>query len=428
MNEFLTIFILLSVPGLPLLLAFPVVHSHLSKPCLIALIPAIILVTIPIVFSFDMPWLLFHSGLGIDPLSRLFLAMSLIVWLAASIRLYSSSGQTKNSRFRSFFLLTMALNFAVILSTDLVSFFTFSSLMGYGFYVLLVDGADNTARRAGRLYLGLIILADLFLFEALLITALVIEDLSFNTLQHSPSSTLYLSLVLLGFAAKAGIWPLHFWLAPAFYSSRSVVALLLSAVPIAMSLLGTLHWLPIGYISSPDLGFIVQLLGVSAMLYAIIFGLIRAQLKTFPAYVLFFLSGLYTVALGAGLSNPVFWQKYETIFQFFIILLAISLSVLVIISRWLASQYGDKQQTDYPVLWIEHLFSTIKHCLWTIGAVYLAQIYAVWLNKTKALWQPQFWCRILDKSEHFLQIWSIAISLFLLLGITVALISALSWG
>jgi len=171
--------LLLLVPGLPLLLLLPALRSRLSRPCHLALLPAVMLLVIPEDFSIEIPWLLFGTGLGIDGPSRLLLAMSVVLWIAATF-LQAPSGQAGDNRYTSFFLLTMAGNLGAILAIDMVSFFTFSTLMGYGFYGLLVIDGDAAERRAGRVYLGFLILADLLLFEALLIAATTSEDLGFG--------------------------------------------------------------------------------------------------------------------------------------------------------------------------------------------------------------------------------------------------------
>jgi len=249
-NSTLNILLLLSVPALPLLLAVPALRARLYRPCHFALLPAVLLLTVPAVFSIEVPWLLFGTGLGIDGPGRLLLVMSVVLWASATSLIQAPADQAAHSRLTTLLLLTMAGNLGVILATDLVGYFSFSALMGYGFYGLLVDGGDETARRAGRVYLGFLVLADLLLFEALLIAAATTRDLGFEAVHQaigqSPASGLYLSMVLAGFALKAGIWPLHFWLPLAFRSTRPAVALLLGGVPVAIALLGMLRWLPAG--------------------------------------------------------------------------------------------------------------------------------------------------------------------------------------
>jgi len=438
-NVTLSTFLLLSVPGLPLLLAFPALRSRLYWPCYIALLPALILLTVPMDVSIDLPWLLLGTGLGIsDGAGRLLLAMSVLLWATAATLLHAAKGKTVDDRFTTFFLLTLAGNLGAILATELVGFFTFSALMGYGFYALLVAGGDERTRRAARVYLVLMILADLALFEALLIAAATTRDLSFETVRQamtqSPSSALYLSMVLVGFALKAGLWPLHFWLPLAFRWSRPVVALLLGGVPVAIALLGLLRWLPLGEITFPDLGLMIQGMGGVAMLYAIVAGLMRAQLKTLPAYATIVVTGLFATALGAGLADPAVWNRYGNLAYFFIASLGIGLAILTASTGWLEARREYPATFAMPandsIPWVECWLRAVMRWCRKTGFDTLPRLRASWLVEVGrlgrlGLGQISAWQRKLDRSERFLQRWFLALTLFLLLGMVMAFIGAI---
>jgi len=441
MNTTLSAILLLSVPGCSLLLAFPALHSRLPCPwsCYVALLPALVLLAVPTVVSLDLPWLLLGSGLGIGGASRWLLAMSVVVWASAATLLHAPAGQPEDSRFTTFFMLSLAGNLGVILATDLVGFFAFSTLMGYSFYGLLVNAGNRAARRAGRVYLGLLILADLALFEALLIAAATAGDLngdlSFGgvrqAMAQSATPGLYLSMVLVGFALKAGAWPLHFWLPPAFRSARLAVALLLGGVPVAIGLLGAVRWLPLGEIALPDLGLIIQGLGVVAMLYAIMAGLMRAQRKTLPAYAAIVATGLFVTALGVGLADPAVWNQYENQAHFFIVFLGPGLAVLTVGTGWWKERnpYSDApaKQDDDSAPWFERWPGAVARWAGQMGFDTLPRLRAAWLAEVGCLRPIRAWQRSLDRSERFLRRWSLAITLFLLFGMVVAFVGALSW-
>jgi len=431
-NTTLNVFLLLLVPGLPLLLAFPALRSRLTYPGHLALLPAIILMTVPATFSIEIPWLLFGTGLGIGGPSRWLLAMSVMLWVAAAVLLHAPTGQPADNRLTTFFLLTMAGNLGAILATELVGFFAFSTLMGYGFYGLLVNGGDETARRAGRVYLVFLILADLALFEALLIAAAATEDLEFgvvgSAMVQSPSSGLYLSMVLAGFALKVGLWPLHFWLPLAFGSARPTVALLLGGVPVAIGLFGAVRWVPLGEITSPGLGMMVQILGVVAMLYAILAGVKRAQLKLLPAYAAIFATGLYATTLGAGLADPDTWARYGNLAHLFIVSLGLGLAVLTAGIGWLEARRHcpatPAKLADNSKPWFERWSGAVVGWAAQMGFDTLPRLRASWRAKMVCLWPVRAWLRTLASSERSLQRWACAITLFLLLGIVVAFLDA----
>lgn len=434
-NDVLSAFLLLSVPGLPLLLAFPVLRSRLSWSCYFALLPAVILLAVPAVVSIEVPWLLFGTGLGIDGVSRWLLAMSVVLWAAAATLLHVPTSRSADDRLTTYFLLTLAGNLGAILATELVGFFAFSTLMGYGFYALLVAGGDEGTRRAARVYLVFLILADLALFEALLIAAATTKDLSFEAVRQamaqSPSSTLYLSMVLAGFAAKAGVWPLHFWLPRVFASSRPAVALLLGAVPVAIALLGVVRWLPLGETSLPALGLIIQGMGVAAMLYAILAGVKRAQLKMLPAYAAIFATGLFVTTLGTGLSDPAAWSRHGNLAYFFIVSLGFGVAVLVATTGWLQARRhylaAPAEPADDSSSWFDRWPGAVVRWAAQMGVGTLPRLRAACLAKASRLRQVHTWQRMLDGSESYLRRWSYAIILFLLLGIVVVFVGTSSW-
>lgn len=436
MNSTLITFALLSVPGLPLLLAFPALRARLSWPCHIGLLPAVILLAFPAVFSIELPWLLFGSGLGIDGASRLLLAMAVVVWATAATLLRVPGSRPADNTHTLFFLLTMAGNLGAILATELVGFLTFSTLMGYGFYGLLATGGGGDSQRASRAYLIVLILADLALFEALLIAAATTEDLGFaavrEAMARSPATGLYLAMVFAGFAAKAGVWPLHFWLPLVFRSARPVVALLVGCVPVAVGLLGAIRWLPLGTIDSLGLGFLIQGLGVAAMLYAILAGLIRAQLKMLPVYVAIFATGLFVTALGAGLADPAAWDRHVNWAYFFIAALGIGVAVLTVVISWL----GRRNRFHVSSL-MQSVDSNLRSDRWPeerirwatqMGIDTLLRLRTLGLAKISHLRQGQIraWLKAFDASERCLNQWAIVITL--LLGIVMVLVGASSLG
>ena len=332
MNTTLANLLLLSVPGLPLLLLLPALRSRLCRPCHLALLPAVMLLALPEDLSIEVSWLLFGTGLGVDGTSRLLLAMSVVLWIAATF-LQTRSDQTVDKRDTIFFLLTMAGNLGAILATDLIGFFTFSTLMGYGFYGLLVADGNEAARRAGRVYLGFLILADLALLEALLIAATTTTDLGFeairNLIGQSPASGFYLSMVLAGFALKAGAWPLHFWLPLAFRSARPAVALLLGGVPVAIALLGMVRWLPLGELALTDLGVAIQWVGLTAAIYGTVAGLRQFHPRTVLAYAGIVVTGLFVATLGSGLEWPIIGSSIKETAHLFILYSGFMLAALV---------------------------------------------------------------------------------------------------
>jgi formate hydrogenlyase subunit 3/multisubunit Na+/H+ antiporter MnhD subunit len=432
-NEILSALLLLSTPLLPILLAFPPLRSCIPHPCYIALLPAIILLAVPLPVSVELPWLLFGSGLGADESCRWLLVMSVVIWTAAMTLLPANGNHAADNRFTVFFLLTMAGNLGAIVATDVVGFFSFSALMGYAFYGLLIARGDETSRRAGRIYISFMIAADLLLFEVLLIAASITSDMGFESVRlavyGSPSQGLYVSLVLAGFALKAGFWPFHSWLPLAFRSVRPPVAVLMGGVPIAMGLLGTLRWLPLGEITLPGMGSIIQLLGMAGILYAIAAGVKRAQLKLLPAYAVMIATGFFAVFLGAWLADPAVWNQYGNMAYLFIVSLGLGVVVVVAAINWLQTNCHAPatlvKQEDDSSLWIERCAGAVVRWGREIGFETLPRLRSSWMALADSLLQIRAWRTAVDAAEYSLQRWILAITLFLLLGVVIAFLAAI---
>ena len=356
MNNTLQLLLLLSVPVLPLLLALPALRSHIPRPCHFALLPAVVLLAVPADIFIELPWLLFGTGLGMDGPGRLLLLMSVLLWAGAASLLRAPGERAVDSRFTTLFLLTLAGNLGVILSTELVGFFAFATLMGYGFYGLLVADGDESARRAGRIYLGSLILADLLLFEALLLVAATTADLSFGGVQQaiarSPAPGLYLSMVLAGFALKAAVWPFHFWLPLAFRSARPAVALLAAGVPVAIALLGMLRWLPLGEPVLTDLGVSIQWIGLAAAIYGTIAGLLQSRPLPLLAYAGIVVTSLFVTSLVSRSEWPQTGSTIQESAQLFILYLGFTLAALVASSVLVTR--NNSQRAPGPLLFAGH--------------------------------------------------------------------------
>jgi len=432
-NEILSAILLMSTPLLPVVLAFPLLRSRISRPCYIALLPAIVLLVAPSPVSVELPWLLFGSGLGADGATRWVLVMSVVIWTAAATLQQTTGDHAVDNRSTVFFLLTMAGNLGAIVATDMVGFFSFSALMGYGFYGLLVGAGDETARRAGRIYISFMIVADLLLFEVLFIVAAASSEMEYEAVRHalstSPSAGLYVSLALAGFALKAGIWPFHSWLPLAFRSARRSVAVLIGGVPIAMGLLGMMRWLPLGEINLPGMGLIVQLLGMAAILYAIVAGVKRAQLKLLPAYAAMIATGFFSIALGAGLADPAAWNQYGNISYFYIVSLGFGIVVVVAAICLLQTDRHAPatitKQADDSSLWIERFAGAVVRWEEELGYEILPRLRSSWQAIVGSLLQIRVWRKAVDSAEYSLQRWILAITLFLLLGVATVFLAAI---
>lgn len=318
MNSTLSIFLLLSVPVLPLLLAMALMLPSLRRFALPlapwAALPALLVsLLMPTGISVGIPWLLLGSFLGFDETAQIFLFFTSLLWLVAGI--YSTGYFTEHSaraRFLSWFLLAMAGNLGLIVAQDMVLFYTFFALMSFSSYGLVVFDRTAEALRAGRIYIILVVLGEVMLFGAFALAAHAATGIEFTTVQMAVPTAEYkhwiFALVLLGFGIKAGVIGLHVWLPLAHPVAPTPASAVLSGAMISAGLLGWLRVLPLGEIALPGWGSVMIVAGLLAIFYAAFVGLLQNNAKTVLAYSSISTMGIMTAAVGLGLTSPSGWS------------------------------------------------------------------------------------------------------------------------
>ncbi|MCW9023654.1 MAG: proton-conducting transporter membrane subunit [Gammaproteobacteria bacterium] len=425
-NEIYNIF-LGFVVAWPLLLTIPALHTRLPWPCFWAIFPAAVLMILPGEAFVAPSWFLFGTGLGVNSEARWILAMTVIVWSMTVAVVKFSSEQTYNFR-TPFFFLTLAGNLGAVLATDLVVFVCASTLMGYSFYGLLLQRRNESSYQAGKIYLIFLIIADLTLFDALLLAAFETDDLRFESVRQAMTSTAdtsitYLWLVLIGFGLKAGVWPFHLWLIETFKYSSWPARLLLGSVPVAVGLLGIVRWAPLGGATYYIPGLIYQGLGIVALLYIIIRAFSRIQITEIPAWTIVAVTGLCNVALGVGLAYPSLWHKYQYLVYPLIALTGVFTMFLSYgLSRTKDESISSTHRSSLNMFkaWSENWAGLMQQRKQNIKTRFVL-LWGTVVLKFKFLHCFQKWGIAPGVLEQQLQYWPNAITLFLILVIVVAL-------
>ena len=175
-------------------------------------------------------------------------------------------------RYYFFFLICLSFTLGVFLSADLKTTFLFFELMSLGSYVWVVQEETPEALDAGKTYLtiavlgGLVTLMGLFLLQHLTGT-LVLSELKAACAAVTDRTALWWAAlcVFFGFAAKAGVFPLHIWLPKAHPVAPAPASALLSGVLTKAGIFGilvvTVYLLP----GSRSWGVLVLILGCITM-------------------------------------------------------------------------------------------------------------------------------------------------------------------
>jgi multicomponent Na+:H+ antiporter subunit D len=303
-------FLMVAVFGLPL--ALGICLSIIRwQPAIIRLAPWSALPALAAVLGVTsgevvaIPWVLLEMHLAIDPIGRLFLLFTSLLWFLSGI--YAQSYLASDPRrgpFFFFFLLSMAGNFGLIVSQDVASFYVFFALMSFASYGLVVHNGDTEALRAGRIYLVLVVIGEILLFSAFVLQAGTVNSLLLKDFSTVRPDGITVGLILIGFGIKAGALPVHVWLPLAHPAAPTPASAVLSGTMIKAGLLGWLRFLPIGLMAMPRWGTLCIIAGLLAAYYAVVVGLTQRNPKTVLAYSSISQMGLITVGVGLAIGWP----------------------------------------------------------------------------------------------------------------------------
>ena len=189
-------------------------------------------------------------------------------------------------RYYFFFLICLSFTLGVFLSADLKTTFLFFELMSLGSYVWVVQEETPEALEAGKTYLtiavlgGLVTLMGLFLLQHLTGT-LMLSALKAACAAVTDRTSLWWAAlcVFFGFAAKAGVFPLHIWLPKAHPVAPAPASALLSGVLTKAGIFGilvvTVYLLP----GSRSWGVLVLILGCITMVLGAVMAVFSTNLK-----------------------------------------------------------------------------------------------------------------------------------------------------
>lgn len=189
-------------------------------------------------------------------------------------------------RYWMFILLTLGATEGVMLSGDLMTTFIFFEILSFTSFTWVIHEQTKEAVKAGYTYLFIAVFGGLVLFMGLALLYYETGTLSYADLKAAvdacPDRGMILAAgicVLLGFGAKAGMFPLHVWLPKAHPVAPSPASALLSGILTKVGIYGilmiTLHALVEDYV----FGSIILIVGMITMLLGAVLGVFSVNLK-----------------------------------------------------------------------------------------------------------------------------------------------------
>jgi multicomponent K+:H+ antiporter subunit D len=191
----------------------------------------------PAAFSVYMPgnWPVpFGIVLVVDRLSALMAVLTGSVGMAALL-FALARWQHAGVYFHALFQLQLMGLYGAFLTADLFNLFVFFEVLLAASYGLLLHGGGGERVRAGLHYIAINLVASLLFLIGVAVLYGVTGTLNMadiaTKLPHVPASDRGLlhagaAILAIAFLAKAGLWPLNFWLAPAYGAASAPVAAL----------------------------------------------------------------------------------------------------------------------------------------------------------------------------------------------------------
>lgn len=229
----------------------------------------------------------FGLNFTMDGFRAVYLVILSFMWMTALV--FSPEymkGHENQRRYYLFTLLTLGATAGVFLSADLMSMFLFFEIMSFTSYVWVAQEETKGALRAAQTYLavavvgGMVMLMGLFLLSHLTGT-LVMAELRTACAAVKERGTLFVAgcLMLFGFGAKAGMFPLHIWLPKAHPVAPAPASALLSGVLTKAGIFGVILLSGSVLCGEENFGFLVLFLGVITMFLGAILGVFSIDLK-----------------------------------------------------------------------------------------------------------------------------------------------------
>lgn len=243
-----------------------------------------------------------------DGIHGLYAAMACLMWfvsLAFSIE-YMHHYKHK-AQYYAFMLATFFATCGVFLSADLLTTFVFFEVMSITSYILVIHDESKGAMRAGDTYLavavigGMVMLMGLFLLQSMAGT-LEIAKLTEALAPWRGTKRLYAAAacLLVGFGAKAGMFPLHIWLPKAHPVAPAPASALLSGILTKAGIYGAIIICCVMLSGDRSWALLILAIGCITMFLGALLALLSQNLKKTLACSSVSQIGFITVGIGSA--------------------------------------------------------------------------------------------------------------------------------
>lgn len=221
---------------------------------------------------------------------------------------YFEHARRNLNRYYVFYLITLGATMAVFMAESLFTLFIFFEVMSLASFIWVIHDESAYARRAAMQYLfigvigGMGILVGLFLTYSSLGTLQIGELLPAVSAYEGALWILYLAafMYVVGFAGKAGVFLLHFWLPAAHPIAPAPASALLSGILTKAGIFGIIIVSSYLMFDHQTFSILLLILGAAGMIIGAFRALFAVNIKTTLA--LSSVSQIGFITLGIGMQ------------------------------------------------------------------------------------------------------------------------------
>jgi hydrogenase-4 component B len=194
-------------------------------------------------------------------------------------------GNPHVTRYAFFFLLTQGALLGVFLAADFFTLFIFFEIMSFTSWVWVAQNETMKSSKAAYTYLAIAVGGGMVLLFGLMLLQSQLHTLNFHELhhaiEHADPQVVFLAAVylLVGFGAKAGLFPLHIWLPKAHPEAPAPASALLSGILTKSGVFGVILLALYVMPGNEAFALLLLVLGTVTMLLGAILALLSDDLK-----------------------------------------------------------------------------------------------------------------------------------------------------
>lgn len=232
-----------------------------------------VLVTVPGVCGFGL-------NFTVDGFRSIYAVIAALMWLVTGLFSPEYFGHYRNrNRYYLFLLITLGATEAVFLSADLYTTFIFFEIMSLCSYVWVAQDEKVGSLRAGATYLAVAVIGGMVMLMGIFLLYHKTGTLMIDQLPADAALWPAALCMFVGFAGKAGAYPIHIWLPKAHPVAPAPASALLSGILTKTGIFGILVISCRMMVHEERWGAFVLVIGVITMFLGALLALFSVNFK-----------------------------------------------------------------------------------------------------------------------------------------------------